>query len=59
MGEGCMLGIVHNQEGEMMNNWPFKYFNGVQTPESLVLETDKDKHDTTPIDFNDFEDALL
>jgi hypothetical protein len=25
----------------------------------LVLETDKDKHDTTPIDFNDFEDALL
>jgi hypothetical protein len=25
----------------------------------LVLETDKDKHETKPIDFNDFEDALL
>jgi hypothetical protein len=39
--------------------WPFKYFNGVQTPESLALQSDKDKHDTTPIDFNNFEDALL
>lgn len=49
----------------MMDNWPFKYFNGVQTPESLALQarsagqSDKDKHDTTPIDLNDFEDALL
>jgi hypothetical protein len=43
----------------MMNNWPFKYFNGVQTPESLALQSDKDKHDTTPIDFNDFDEALL
>jgi hypothetical protein len=39
--------------------WPFKYFNGEQTPESLILETDKCQHETTPIDFNNFEDALL
>lgn len=24
-----------------MNNWPFKYVNGVQTPESVTLETAK------------------
>lgn len=39
--------------------WPFKYFNGVQTPESLALQADKDKHETTPIDINNFEEALL
>jgi hypothetical protein len=39
--------------------WPFKYINGEQTPESLVLQTDKDKHETTPIDLNDFDEALL
>ncbi len=43
----------------MMDNWPFKYFNGVQTPESLALQDNKGEHDTTPIDLNDFEDALL
>jgi hypothetical protein len=54
-----MSRIVYSEKGEMMDNWPFKYFNGVQTPESLVLETDKGEHATTPIDFNDFEEALL
>ncbi len=43
----------------MMDNWPFKYFNGVQTPESLALQDNKGEHTPTPIDFNDFEDALL
>jgi len=49
----------------MFKTWPFKYFNGVQTPESLALQArsagqdNKGEHDTTPIDFNDFEDALL
>ena len=45
--------------------WPFKYFNGVQTPESLALQarsagqSDKCQHEPTEIDLNDFEDALL
>jgi hypothetical protein len=43
----------------MMDNWPFKYFNGVQTPESLALQSDKDKHEPTEIDLNDFDEALL
>jgi hypothetical protein len=42
-----------------MNNWPFKYFNGVQTLESLALQSDKCQHEPTEIDLNDFEDALL
>lgn len=39
--------------------WPFKYINGEQTPESEALEADKGQHQSTPLDLNQCEDALL
>lgn len=39
--------------------WPFPYVNGQQTPESLALQSDKQAHKPTPINLDDFEDALI
>lgn len=43
------------------DNWPFKYFNGVQTPDSEALQANKQAHKPTkqPINLNQFKEALL
>ena len=41
------------------DNWPFKYVNGVQTPQSASLELDKKAHKPTQFDLSTTEDALL
>ena len=41
------------------DNWPFKYVNGVQTPQSKSLELDKKAHKPTQFDLSTTEDALL
>lgn len=40
-------------------NWPFKYINGEQTPESKTLELDKQAHKPVPFNPATCEDALL
>lgn len=39
--------------------WPFPTINGHQTPQSLVLQSNKALHKPTPKDLTDIEDALL
>lgn len=56
----------HQQQGKtlaeavsMADQWPFKYINGQQTPESEALEADKGQHRPTEFDLTQCEDALL
>jgi len=41
------------------DNWPFKYVNGVQTPQSESLELDKKAHKPTQFDLSTTDEALL
>lgn len=43
----------------MADNWPFKYVNGVQTPQSESLELDKKAHKPTQFDLSTTDEALL
>ena len=37
--------------------WPFKYVNGHQTPQSKALQSDKGQHKPASKDLTDIEDA--
>lgn len=56
----------HQQQGKtlaeavsMADQWPFKTINGVQTPQSLALQSDKGQHKPTEFNLNQCEDALV
>lgn len=56
----------HQQQGKtlaesvsMADQWPFKTVNGVQTPQSLALQSDKSLHRSTPCNLEQYEDAPL
>ena len=37
--------------------WPFKYINGLQTPESKALEGDKSQHKPEQPNIDDMEES--
>ena len=44
---------------KMADSWPFKYVNGVQTPQSESLELDKKAHKPTQFDLSTTDEALI
>lgn len=46
-----------NQNQPIPKNWPFKFYNSKQTPESIELE--KTKHKPIPFDLSEIEEATF
>lgn len=49
--------VTLDTEGRVV--WPFPSINGHQTPQSLVLQSNKALHKPTPKDLTDIGEALL